>query len=579
MLVVSGCFVIASQWLPKKTCVFESTLPHARLEATSQGHLQHPSCFARWLLEGSNPPSRWSLEMSSLVLKVVDPAIDSAMSMSGTLHQFFRPCRTALPALEALVADGEVPAAQPTPPSSSQDLMSPAYQKKLFEETFGKGTASAEEDDVLSGLGLDDQLSGLGEDDQLSGLGEDNQLSGLGGDDQLSGLGSKSEVPKSKGSKSKGSKSKVPKSKGSKSKASKSKAAKSSGEESKVKKTKAKKNHSKRSLLSKKKKKTKKQATKAKEEPKEETKERPSLETAAMDLIPQYQDSPACNKCQRKVDPLRMRMVGKSAGVWQCLTCNTRYTQLHRHWGRWPPKEFEGLSADEKAAFWQQMGDAGSPEEQDEVVHNCLKNRVIESRMAGERGEYLPLSVYAARGFDATRIEANCKDTKEHAILGTTYRVDITFQSKHEERQRIQEEILKSIKERRGSGKASSSGVGQGKGKGKGKGKASHREPAPAPTVATKKMQSDAVKILAKVSPAVFAMRAALKNKKIRMVPECHVTKLKEHLGELVGFEAQAQKTVSQQAVLGTSLSSVADACSGASTHSAMVQGMLASFT
>ena len=54
-----------------------------------------------------------------------------------------------------------------------------------------------------------------------------------------------------------------------------------------------------------------------------------------------------------------------------------------------------------------------------------LTRRRVESEEASVGGEYLPLSVWKARGFDEERIEKECKDIQDNAILGKCYRIQI----------------------------------------------------------------------------------------------------------------------------------------------------------
>ena len=296
----------------------------------------------------------------------------------------------------------------------------------------------------------------------------------------------------------------------------------------------------------------------------------------AFDVFPEYQDVPTCTKCKRRVDPLRMRLVGKKQSVWQCGVCSSRYTQLHRHWGGWPPKEFDGLDEEAKEKFWKDLGDAKTGEEQKKVVMNCLSARVIESRIAGSKGQCLPLGVYATQGFDVAMIEQNCSDYRWNPTCGWCYRVDIDYQDKAQENQRVREEIYKSISERRqqgGNGGKSGKGKGWTGEKGKGKGNRLAEEP----TVATKKMQGDAVRILAKVSPILFSMQVVLRHKKLKFLPQSHVDKQHSCISELGEMEKAAQKTVSRQDTLLLTMADVADKCSTASQHNNLMSKLLAS--
>ncbi len=296
-----------------------------------------------------------------------------------------------------------------------------------------------------------------------------------------------------------------------------------------------------------------------------------------MDLMPEWSDAPECCKCRQRVDPLRMRVLGKRRGVWQCRTCSTRYTQLHRQWGGWPPKEFEGLTADEKARFWQSLGTADTAHEQQKVVLQALSQKVIESRIAGARGEYLPLGAYAARGFDVNLIEAKCTDKKEHPILGTTYRVDIDYQDKKQEAQRVREELLKSVQERREGGKGNG-GKGKGSAGSAGKATAKAKNQPPEVNKATKRMQGDAVKIMAKVSPIAFSIQSTLKHKKIGLLPEPHIAKIKAALTDLCAMEKCAQKCIEKQQPLELTLREVSDKAQHATAINASLNMLLNTF-
>ena len=228
------------------------------------------------------------------------------------------------------------------------------------------------------------------------------------------------------------------------------------------------------------------------------------------------------------------------------------------------------MSPDEKTDFWKSLGDAKTQAEQEHVVVQSLRRRVIESRLSGSRGEFQPLSWYANQGYDVDRIKKFCKDTDSHPILGTTYRVDIRYQDKKQEQQRIRDEIIKSIEEKK---KAASTVVANAKAKAKGKAKAVAGES----TTASKKQQNDAVKILAKVSPGLFAMKAMQKNKRLSGIPQQHIDSLKDHIEKLSKLEQEAQACVSKMVPLASSMPEVQAACISATQHSNLMQGLLAS--
>ena len=91
----------------------------------------------------------------------------------------------------------------------------------------------------------------------------------------------------------------------------------------------------------------------------------------------------------------------------------------------WPPKSFAGMSTEWQQNFWKSLeGKPGGAALENFVVDSLVRQRV-EQEQTTSGGEYLPLSVYAQRGFDTSRIVDLCHDTQEHPVLGTCYRVSI----------------------------------------------------------------------------------------------------------------------------------------------------------
>ena len=112
--------------------------------------------------------------------------------------------------------------------------------------------------------------------------------------------------------------------------------------------------------------------------------------------------------------------MGKCRAVIKCNLCNTKAVQLHRMPG-WTgfQQRFKGMSQEERERFWSGAKETHSGQElqaylQDQVE---LSNSHEETQSSFVSGEYLPLGVYAARGFDAATIEAKCSDVKDRAIF------------------------------------------------------------------------------------------------------------------------------------------------------------------
>ena len=66
--------------------------------------------------------------------------------------------------------------------------------------------------------------------------------------------------------------------------------------------------------------------------------------------------------------------------------------------------------------------------------HRSSLRHYAERKIRASNGEYLPLSVYAQRGFDVSRIAATFKNKEEHPHLGTAYRVAINSRADVAER-------------------------------------------------------------------------------------------------------------------------------------------------
>ena len=140
------------------------------------------------------------------------------------------------------------------------------------------------------------------------------------------------------------------------------------------------------------------------------------------------QDMKLCESCGSHVAVDKCRKIGKQpAERYRCLRCGCRMVQLHHAYGQWPTSKFENLSDTEKQDFFLQIGPCTTRTQVFAKSHEMLTRFESHSKFYAEGGEFLPLGVWATRGFDAARIErmADVSDIQEHAVLGTTYRVAI----------------------------------------------------------------------------------------------------------------------------------------------------------
>ena len=88
-----------------------------------------------------------------------------------------------------------------------------------------------------------------------------------------------------------------------------------------------------------------------------------------------------------------------------------------------PPEAFKKLDESVQVKFWQDAKDkAGKVRLEDLYISAFIQAR-IEQDIASNGGEYMPLRVYATRGFDVKRIAERLKDIEEDEVLSTCYRV------------------------------------------------------------------------------------------------------------------------------------------------------------
>ena len=145
-----------------------------------------------------------------------------------------------------------------------------------------------------------------------------------------------------------------------------------------------------------------------------------------------------CTKCK-----LEKQVEGAAfAGPWfVCKRCNCKRSTLSQLFGYWPVDLFTALPEQQQVAFWR-------AETRNRLeIQNALVKEVVDQREEEERtsigGKYLPLDVWERKGFDVAKIKAQCKDTEEHPILGTTYNVNLKTVTRDEIRKQIWKDLFK----------------------------------------------------------------------------------------------------------------------------------------
>lgn len=115
-------------------------------------------------------------------------------------------------------------------------------------------------------------------------------------------------------------------------------------------------------------------------------------------------------------------MNSKSPPTFRCAVCNCKQVGLTKLYGSWPIAGFRDLDEETQRQFWKEGGtDQASLKRS---VEKFLIRRLVEASMARTAGPFLPLSVWANRGYNTEDIEQKAKK-EQHPVLGTVYQVQI----------------------------------------------------------------------------------------------------------------------------------------------------------
>ena len=133
-------------------------------------------------------------------------------------------------------------------------------------------------------------------------------------------------------------------------------------------------------------------------------------------LVPVEKEKFICSKCKYLCE----RAPNKRENC--CDKCNAKRAALSRHFGSWPIPQFDLFSQQQQTNFWR-IPSSKLKDLEFSLVQQATEISIKENSTSKE-GEYLPLSVYAARGFPSQMILDRCKDYIEHDVLGRCYKVN-----------------------------------------------------------------------------------------------------------------------------------------------------------
>jgi len=142
---------------------------------------------------------------------------------------------------------------------------------------------------------------------------------------------------------------------------------------------------------------------------------------------PSMDETLFCSWCAQPCSLAILRLTNKSSGRRKCNRCNSTCAKLNKAEGTWPTAAFEALAPEDQTDFYRRAAEETKTENVVALMTSCLEKFQSRQFTWVNGGEYLPLAVWAARGFDAERILRTTlpDDIQENDQLGTCYRVRI----------------------------------------------------------------------------------------------------------------------------------------------------------
>jgi hypothetical protein len=135
---------------------------------------------------------------------------------------------------------------------------------------------------------------------------------------------------------------------------------------------------------------------------------------------PLFAEYVRCLSCNRFEHFPRCRLLSKAHGrSWRCSGCHVKTTQLYRRFGSWPTAEFEALDEHTRQSFMASLQGLDGPTAVSKAAE-LLESYRVDEEIFSDGGEFLPLSVWAQKGFDTSRIEEFTpeSDKKWHHVCG-----------------------------------------------------------------------------------------------------------------------------------------------------------------
>lgn len=221
-----------------------------------------------------------------------------------------------------------------------------------------------------------------------------------------------------------------------------------------------------------------------------------------------------CAKCMGRVERSRAKISGKAGQVWVCKTCHSRTQQLYKMYGKWPTEHFKTMGKSEQTQFFNDVKDKSDAKSLKLHYEERVTVGKSESLSSSFAGEYLPLSVYERRGFNAQLIAQLCNDKKDHPVLGTVYRVAIDGVAQKTEETHTREQVVTVHDGARVNGSPADR-------------ENARSQMASATQLARQSQKSKKVteKYLHRVVKLVFSLTSVLANRYVKQMNDCAATK------------------------------------------------------
>ena len=133
-----------------------------------------------------------------------------------------------------------------------------------------------------------------------------------------------------------------------------------------------------------------------------------------------------CDLCGSYVTRDMTRVHSKKAETYKCGKCASAMTKVYRRPGGLPKDKT--WAKEKRHEYWQLMHEQHNAESIDEITNRFTQTEYKKDESHYDNsGEFLPLSVWTQRGFNAESIEKNTIDSniRDDPVLGKIYRVVI----------------------------------------------------------------------------------------------------------------------------------------------------------